>query len=70
MRTLNEYFAAVSEVVDRHDGVLTAYQGDAMLIGFNTARPDPDHAAARAAHRDRHSGDGRRGAVRRRTASS
>jgi adenylate cyclase len=44
MRTLNEYFAAVSEVVARNDGVLTAYQGDAMLIGFNTARPDPDHA--------------------------
>jgi adenylate cyclase len=45
MRAMNEYFAAVSEVVDRYDGVLTAYQGDAMLIGFNTARPDPDHAA-------------------------
>ena len=45
MHTLNEYFAAVSEVVARHDGVLTAYQGDAMLIAFNTARPDPDHAA-------------------------
>ncbi len=45
MHTLNEYFAAVAEVVDRYDGVLTAYQGDAMLIAFNTARPDPDHAA-------------------------
>ena len=44
MQTLNEYFAAVSEVVDRYDGVLIAYQGDAMLIAFNTARPDPDHA--------------------------
>jgi adenylate cyclase len=45
MQTLNEYFAAVSEVVERHQGVITAYQGDAMLIGFNTARPDPNHAA-------------------------
>jgi adenylate cyclase len=45
MQTLNEYFAAVSEVVDRYDGVLIAYQGDAMLIAFNTVRPDPDHAA-------------------------
>lgn len=45
MQTLNEYFAAVSEVVERHKGVITAYQGDAMLIGFNTARPDPNHAA-------------------------
>lgn len=44
MRTLNEYFAAVSEVVDRHGGVVTAYQGDAVLIGFNTARPEPRHA--------------------------
>ena len=44
MQTLNEYFAAVSEVVARNDGVLIAYQGDAMLIGFNTALPDLDHA--------------------------
>jgi adenylate cyclase len=44
MRTLNEYFAAVSEVVNGNEGVLIAYQGDAMLIGFNTAHPDPDHA--------------------------
>jgi adenylate cyclase len=33
-------------VVERHHGVITAYQGDAMLIGFNTARPCTDHAAA------------------------
>jgi adenylate cyclase len=25
--------------------VITQFQGDAMLISFNTARPDPDHAA-------------------------
>lgn len=46
MRILNAYFGAISEVVERHDGVITAYQGDAMLIGFNTARPLADHAAA------------------------
>jgi adenylate cyclase len=45
MHVLNEYFSAISDVVDRHGGVITAYQGDAMLIGFNTARDDPDHAA-------------------------
>ena len=45
MRLLNEYFSAMAEIVARHGGVITAYQGDAMLIGFNTARPDRDHAA-------------------------
>lgn len=45
MHTLNAYFAAISEVVDRHGGTITAYQGDAILIGFNTAKPDPHHAA-------------------------
>jgi adenylate cyclase len=45
MRTLNAYFAVISGVVDEHGGTITAYQGDAMLIGFNTALPDPDHAA-------------------------
>ena len=42
---LNEYFEAVSAAVDRHGGVITQYQGDAMLISFNTVRDDPDHAA-------------------------
>ena len=45
MSTLNEYFAAVSEVIDRHGGVITQFQGDAMLIAFNTVTPDADHAA-------------------------
>lgn len=45
MQMLNEYFAVVSEVVDRHYGVITQFQGDAMLISFNTVKPDPDHAA-------------------------
>jgi adenylate cyclase len=42
---LNEYFDAVSGVVDRQGGVITQFQGDAMLITFNTVRDDPDHAA-------------------------
>jgi adenylate cyclase len=42
---LNEYFEAISGVVDRHGGVITQFQGDAMLITFNTVRDDPDHAA-------------------------
>lgn len=42
---LNDYFAAVSDVIDRHGGVITQFEGDAMLVTFNTAKPDPDHAA-------------------------
>lgn len=45
MRTLNDYFAAISAVVERHGGVITEFRGDAMLLTFNTARADPDHAA-------------------------
>ena len=43
--TLNEYFGAVEEVIDRHGGVITQFGGDAMLIAFNTVTSDPDHAA-------------------------
>lgn len=45
MWILNEYFAAVSDMIDRHGGVITQFQGDAMLITFNTVKTDPDHAA-------------------------
>jgi len=42
---LNEYFEAVSDAVDRHQGVITQFQGDAMLVTFNTVKADPAHAA-------------------------
>lgn len=42
---LNEYFEAMSAAVERHGGAITQFQGDAMLVAFNTIRPDPDHAA-------------------------
>lgn len=45
MQMLNEYFEVVSDVIDRHGGVITHFHGDAMLITFNTVKPDPDHAA-------------------------
>ncbi len=45
MAMLNEYFAAIAHVVDRERGVITMFQGDAMLITFNSARTNPDHAA-------------------------
>lgn len=42
---LNEYFEAMSAAVERHGGAITQFQGDAMLVAFNTIKPDPDHAA-------------------------
>ncbi len=45
MQLLNAYFAAVSGEIDRYGGVITQFEGDAMLVTFNTARADPDHAA-------------------------
>ncbi|MBK8176291.1 MAG: adenylate/guanylate cyclase domain-containing protein [Rhodospirillales bacterium] len=44
MQALNAYFAAVAAVAARYCGAIIAYQGDAMLIGFNTAHEDPRHA--------------------------
>lgn len=48
---LNEYFGALGNCVRRHGGVITQFQGDAMLVTFNLPVPDPDHAmsAVRAA---------------------
>lgn len=43
--TLNEYFTAVVEPIERHGGVVTQFQGDAILASFNQPRPDEDHAA-------------------------
>ncbi len=45
MRVLNDYFAAVNQVIERHGGVITQFEGDAMLVTFNTATRDDDHAA-------------------------
>ena len=42
--TLNEYFEATSEIIDRHGGVITQFQGDLMLITFNAVTRDEDHA--------------------------
>jgi adenylate cyclase len=45
-KTLNEYFGALCDVVERHGGVVTMFQGDAMLIAYNTVKPDPNHAVS------------------------
>ncbi len=44
--TLNEYFGAMGEVIDRQGGVITLFEGDLMLITFNALRDDEDHAAS------------------------
>ncbi len=41
---LNEYFEAMSEVIDRYGGVITQFQGDMMLITYNAVTSDPNHA--------------------------
>jgi len=43
-KTLNAYFGAMGEVIDRHGGVITLFEGDLMLITFNAIQDDPDHA--------------------------
>jgi adenylate cyclase len=43
-KTLNEYFEATSEIIDRYGGVITQFQGDLMLITFNAVTRDDNHA--------------------------
>jgi adenylate cyclase len=45
VRTLNEFYAAVCEPIERHDGVINQFQGDAILATFNAPRLNPKHAA-------------------------
>ena len=42
--TLNEYFGAMCDAIERNGGVITQFQGDAMLIVYNALSPEPDHA--------------------------
>lgn len=41
---LNEYFEATSKIIDQFGGVITQFQGDAMLITFNAVTRDDNHA--------------------------
>lgn len=45
MSLLNEYLTLMSEIVGRHGGVVSQIIGDGILITYNAARPDRDHAA-------------------------
>ena len=42
---LNEYFEVMVEILERHRGVITQFQGDAILATFNVPVSDPDHAS-------------------------
>ena len=41
---LNAYFSAMVEILERHDGVVTQFQGDAILAVFNVPVRNPNHA--------------------------
>ena len=45
IEALNRYFKLISEPIGRHGGVISQFQGDAVLATFNVPRPDADHAA-------------------------
>ena len=42
---LNAYFEMVGAQIERHGGVVTQFQGDAVLAAFNVPVADADHAA-------------------------
>lgn len=42
---LNAYFEKMVSIVERHGGVITQFQGDAILAVFNVPLADPAHAA-------------------------
>ena len=41
---LNDYFASVAAIIHGHGGVITQFQGDAVLAVFNLPAPASDHA--------------------------
>ena len=41
---LNAYFSAVVEIIEQYKGVVTQFQGDAVLAIFNVPLADSDHA--------------------------
>ena len=45
VKLLNEYFEVMVEILERYKGVVTQFQGDAILATFNVPAPDPNHAA-------------------------
>lgn len=44
IKLLNAYFSDMVEIIERHGGVVTQFQGDAILATFNIPIKDPQHA--------------------------
>ena len=44
VQLLNEYFTVVTPAIDRHGGVITQIQGDAILAVYNVPTDDAEHA--------------------------
>jgi len=44
VKSLNDYFGALSEAISANGGTVLQFEGDAMLISFNTVADDPNHA--------------------------
>ncbi len=44
VEVLNEFFDAVTRIIGDHNGVVTQFQGDAVLATFNVPLTDKDHA--------------------------
>ena len=42
--TLNDYFATVAKPLEQRGGVITQFQGDAILASFNVPKPNSEHA--------------------------
>ncbi len=42
---LNEYFGAMSEIIEKHGGHLKQFVGDAIMVIYNAPSDQPDHAA-------------------------
>jgi class 3 adenylate cyclase len=42
---LNDFFSAMVDILERHGGVVTQFQGDAILATFNVPITDADHSA-------------------------
>ncbi len=51
IEALNHYFSLIAAPITEHGGVISQFQGDAVLATFNVPKPDSDHAsnAVRAA---------------------
>ena len=45
IEALNHYFSLIAAPISQYGGVISQFQGDAVLATFNLPRPDPDHAA-------------------------